>query len=170
MRWDARLVLLILFIATISVPSEAQVRTIEVPAAPLGLTPLAATSATRSSTVPSLAAAPLVTMPVRAAPIAATPAAPAAIAVVPACPGRAGCPPQAEPEGPLSEVAREIIKEFAKCKVEGKSLAQCLSDAPPSTRLSTLSTVERTRLTDCLGSNDLTSAKDLWSGCAVHVQ
>ncbi|AGK56345.1 hypothetical protein HYPDE_23293 [Hyphomicrobium denitrificans 1NES1] len=164
MRSDARLALLVFVIATIALSSaEAQVRAVEVPAAPLGPT-LATPSVTRPSTAPSLAA-PLIAAPIREAPIAAAPA-----LVVPACPGRADCPPQAESEGTLSEAAREILKEFAKCEVEGKSLAQCLSDAPPPPRLSTLSTLERARLTDCLGSDELDSTKELWSRCAAHVR
>ena len=50
-------------------------------------------------------------------------------AMIPGCPDGPDCPP--EPEG-LSDADQEMLKEFAKCEAEGKSLDTCLSDDPPS--------------------------------------
>jgi hypothetical protein len=58
-----------------------------------------------------------------------------------------------------------MLKEFAKCEAEGKSLDQCLSDDPAPPRLSQLTQDDRLRLTLCLGSSDLSATKGLWEGC-----
>jgi hypothetical protein len=100
----------------------------------------------------------------------AAPAAPPAAVMVPGCPGRADCPPEPEGEGPLSEAAKEIIKEFVKCEVEGKSLDQCLLDDPPPPTLSSLKEDERTQLIGCLGSNNLSATRDFWDGCVARVR
>jgi hypothetical protein len=90
--------------------------------------------------------------------------------MVPGCPGRADCPPEPEGEGPLSEAAKEIVKEFAKCAAEGKPFDQCLLDDPPPPALTGLSDDERVQLTSCLGSNDLNATETLWSGCVTRVR
>jgi hypothetical protein len=63
-----------------------------------------------------------------------------------------------------------MLKEFAKCEAEGKSLETCLSDDPPPPQLSQLQDADRTRLTECLGSGDLASTKDRWSGCLADIR
>ena len=97
-------------------------------------------------------------------------AAPPAAVIVPGCPGRADCPPQPETEGPFSEAAKEIIKEFVKCEAEGKSLDQCLLDDPPPPTLSSLDDDERTQLTGCLGSQDLSATRDFWEQCVARLR
>ena len=49
--------------------------------------------------------------------------APTPTAMIPGCPDGPDCPP--EPEG-LSDADQEMLKEFAKCEAEGKSLDRCL--------------------------------------------
>ena len=90
--------------------------------------------------------------------------------MVPGCPGRADCPPEPEGEGPLSEAAKEILKEFAKCAAEGKPFDQCLLDDPPPPTLTGLGDDERVQLTICLGSNDLNASESLWNGCVARVR
>jgi hypothetical protein len=105
-------------------------------------------------------------------PVAAPAAAPEATGAIPAtaptamilgCPDEPDCPP--EPEG-LGDADKEMLKEFAKCAAEGKSLDTCLSDDPPLA-LSQLTEEDRAQLVQCLGSSDLSSTKERWSGCLV---
>lgn len=114
---------------------------------------------------PSIAA-PDVNFPT-AAP--AEPAAPDTAAIAPAttpavmapgCPDGPDCPPEPEGEGPFTEAVKEMLKEFAKCEAEGKSLDQCLSDDPPPPHLSQLTEEDRAQLTQCLGSTDLSATKE----------
>ena len=79
------------------------------------------------------------------------------------CPDGPDCPP--EPEG-LGDADKEVLKEFAKCAAERKSLDTCLSDDPPPA-LSQLTEEDRAQLVQCLGSGDLSSTKERWSGCLV---
>ena len=79
------------------------------------------------------------------------------------CPDGPDCPP--EPEG-FSDADKEMLKEFAKCEAEGKSLDTCLSDDPPPA-LSQLTEEDRAQLVQCLGSSDLSTTKERWSGCLV---
>jgi hypothetical protein len=110
-----------------------------------------------------------------------TPAAPAAIPTptpipmaiptpVPGCPGRSDCPPNPEGEDALSEAAEEILKEFIKCEIEGKSVEQCLADDPSPPQLSQFSYEDLSRLTQCLGSSNLSATKDRWSGCVAELR
>jgi len=78
-------------------------------------------------------------------------------------------PTRSEWEGPLSEAAKEILKEFAKCEVEGKSVEACLSEEPPPPQLSELSFEDLSRLRDCLGSSDLAATRDRWNSCVAFV-
>jgi hypothetical protein len=84
--------------------------------------------------------------------------------MAPGCPDGPDCPP--EPEG-LSDADKEMLKEFAKCEAEGKSLDRCLSDNPPPPNLSRLTQEDRAQLAQCLGSSDLSATKERWSGCLV---
>jgi hypothetical protein len=84
-------------------------------------------------------------------------------AMILGCPDGPDCPP--EPEG-LGDADKEMLKEFAKCAAEGKSLDTCLSDDPPPA-LSQLTEEDRAQLVQCLGSSDLSSTKERWSGCLV---
>jgi hypothetical protein len=79
------------------------------------------------------------------------------------CPDGPVCPP--EPEG-LGDANKEMLKEFARCDAEGKSLDTCLSDDPPPA-LRQLTEEDRTQLVQCLGSSDLSATKERWSGCIV---
>ena len=83
--------------------------------------------------------------------------------VAPGCPDGPDCPPV--PEG-ISDADKEMLKEFAKCAAEGKSLDTCLSDDPPPA-LGELTEEDRAQLVQCLGSSDLSSTKERWSGCLV---
>jgi hypothetical protein len=87
--------------------------------------------------------------------------------MVPGCPDGPDCPPEPEGEGPFSEAVKEMLKEFAKCEAEGKSLETCLSDDPPPQNLSQLTQEDRAQLVQCLGSSDLSATKVRWSGCLV---
>ena len=60
-----------------------------------------------------------------------------------------------------------MLKEFAKCEAEGKSLNSCFTDDPPPPHLSQLTQEDRAQLVQCLGSSDLSVTKVLWSGCLV---
>ena len=84
--------------------------------------------------------------------------------MVPGCPDGPDCPP--EPEG-FSDADKEMLKEFAKCEVEEKSLDRCLSDDPPPPHLGQLTQEDRAQLAQCLGSTDLSATKERWSGCLV---
>jgi hypothetical protein len=84
-------------------------------------------------------------------------------AMILGCPDGPACPP--EPEG-LGDADKEVLKEFAKCAAEEKSLDTCLSSDPPPA-LSQLTEEDRARLVQCLGSSDLSSTKERWSGCLV---
>jgi hypothetical protein len=88
-------------------------------------------------------------------------------AMVPGCPEGPDCPPEPEGEGPFSEAVKEMLKEFAKCEADGKSLETCLSDDPPPPHLSQLTQEDRAQLVQCLGSSDLSATKELWPGCLV---
>ena len=127
-------------------------------------------------TVPNLGAAPspITSAPSVApgAPVAAPAAAPETTGAIPAtaptamilgCPDGPDCPP--EPEG-LGDADQEMLKEFAKCAAEGKSLDTCLSDDPPPA-VSQLTEEDRGQLAQCLGSSDLSTTKEWWSGCLV---
>ena len=87
--------------------------------------------------------------------------------MVPGCPDGPDCTPEPEGEGPFSEAVKEMVKEFAKCEAEGKSLETCLSDHPPPPNLSQLTQEDRAQLVQCLGSSDLSATKVRWSGCLV---
>jgi len=87
--------------------------------------------------------------------------------MVPGCPDGPDCPPEPEGEGPFSEAVKEMLKEFAKCEAEGKSLETCLSDHPPPPNLSQLTQEDRAQLVQCLGSSDLSATKVRWSECLV---
>ena len=128
-------------------------------------------------TAPNLGAAPSPTTSAPSVapgvPVAAPAAAPettgaipatAPTAMVPGCPDGPDCPP--EPEG-LSDADKEMLKEFAKCEAEGKSLDTCLSDDPSPAHLSQLTEEDRAQLVQCLGSSDLSATKERWSGCLV---
>jgi hypothetical protein len=144
-----------------------------VPAAPMAVPAPVIAPDLGASTAPVTAApsiAPEVDVP------AAAPAAPETTGAIPAaeptvmtteCPGAPGCPPDLEGEGPFSEAVKEMLKEFAKCEAEGKSLETCLSDDPPAPQLSQLTQDDRAQLTQCLGSSDLSATKVRWSGCIV---
>jgi len=84
-------------------------------------------------------------------------------AMILGCPDGPDCPP--EPEG-LGDADKEMLKEFAKCAAKGKSLDTCLSDDPPPA-ISQLTEEDRAQLVQCLGSSDLSSTKERWSGCLV---
>lgn len=154
--------------------AQAQFRPVEIPARPIvpampAPMPTYPSLTSPSLTTPSLAApAPLPTFE-PAAPAIAAPAAPAAIAA-PGCTVGVDCPPEPEGEGPLSEAAKEILKEFAKCAAEGKPFDQCLLDDPPPPTLTGLGDDERVQLTICLGSNDLNASESLWNGCVARVR
>ena len=163
--------MLFVLVLTATWSARAQFRPVEIPptmpTVPTLPPPVQALSP--GQTNPSLAA-PVPTPSVEPTPpIMAAPAAPSAAVMVPGCPGRADCPPEPEGEGPLSEAAKEIIKEFVKCEVEGKSFDQCLLDDPPPPTLSRLNEDERAQLTGCLGSNDLGATRDFWDGCLARV-
>ena len=84
-------------------------------------------------------------------------------AMILGCPDGPDCPP--EPEG-LGDADKEVLKEFAKCAAEGKSLDTCLSDDPPPA-LGQLTEEDRAQLVQCLGSSDLSATEVRWSGCSV---
>jgi hypothetical protein len=88
--------------------------------------------------------------------------------MVPGCPEGPDCQPEPEGEGPFSEAVKEMLKEFAKCEADGKSLETCLSDDPPPPHLSQLTQEDRAQLVQCLGSSDLSATKELWPGCLVR--
>jgi hypothetical protein len=164
----------VLFIASFALASsvDAQVRAFEVPGRPVMPMMPAPMPAYPTLTMPNLAT-PNLALPAPApsfapaAHAAIAPAEPPAAAIVPACPDRPDCPkPEGEGEGPLSEAAKEILKEFAKCAAEGKPFDQCLEDDPPPPTLSSLSDDERGQLTSCLGSNDLDATQNLWVGAS----
>ena len=156
-------------------PANAQFKAVPVPpmpAMPFAVpTPMPApnlgstTPMLPNSTPPSIAAPATPASP----PAAAVQETPAPTAVVPACPNRPDCPPGANGEGPLSEAAKEILKEFAKCEAEGKSVEACLSEEPPPPQLSELSFEGLSRLRECLGSSDLAATKDRWNSCVAFV-
>jgi hypothetical protein len=162
-------VLLVLGFAPAS--AQAQFRPVEMPPTPT----IPALPPSIPTLQPPLTSPPS-TAPTRApsleltAPAIAVPTAPPAAVIVPGCPGRSDCPTEREEEGPLSEAANELIKEFVKCEVEGKSLEQCLLDDPQPPMLSGLTDAERTQLTGCLGSNDLSAAREFWNLCVARVR
>ena len=140
------------------------------PAAPIAVPPPVTAPALRA------AAAPMTSTP-SVAPQVNVPAAPAAApettgaisattptVMIPGCPGGPDCPP--EPEG-FSDADKEMLKEFAKCEAEEKSLETCLSDDPPPPNLSQFTQEDRAQLVQCLGSSDLSATKERWSGCLV---
>ncbi len=142
------------------------------PAAPMAMPAPVTTPDLRPATAPVISAPSVA--PESAAPGAALAAAPETTGAIPAttptemvpgCPGAPDCPPQPEGEGPFSEAVKEMLKEFAKCEAEGKSLETCLSDQPP--HLSQLTQEDRAQLAQCLGSSDLSATKVRWSGCLV---
>jgi hypothetical protein len=148
-------------------------------AEPMPAMPAAPMAAPAPTTAPDLgiATAPITSAPNVAAEVDAPGAAPAAApettgaipataptAMVPGCPDGPDCPP--EPEG-LGDADKEMLKEFAKCEAEGKSLDRCLSDDPPPPHLGQLTQEDRAQLAQCLGSSDLSATKERWSGCLV---
>ena len=86
---------------------------------------------------------------------------------VPGCPDGPDCAPEPEGEGPFSEAVKEMVREFAKCEAERKSLETCLSDNPPPPNLSRLTQEDRAQLVQCLGSTDLSATEVRWRGCLV---
>ena len=145
------------------------------PAAPMAMpapitAPYLGPSAAPITSAPSLK--PGVDIPA-AAPAAAVPDATAAVpataptTMVPGCPDGPDCPPEPKGEGPFNEAVKEMLKEFAKCEAEGKSLETCLFDDPPPPNLSQLTEDDRMQLMKCLGSSDLSATKVRWSGCLV---
>ena len=138
-----------------------------VTAAPMGMpapvtTPNLGTAPLPITSAPSVApGAPLVAPAAAPETTGAIPAT-APTAMILGCPDGPDCPP--EPEG-LGDADKEVLKEFAKCAAERKSLDTCLSDDPPS--LSQLTEEDRAHLVQCLGSSDLSSTKERWSGCLV---
>ena len=142
------------------------------PAAP----PMAVPAPTRAPDL-GIATAPVTSAPSVAPEVDVPGAAPAAApettgaipataptAMAPGCPDGPDCPP--EPEG-FSDANKDMMKEFAKCEAEGKSLETCLSDEPSPARLSQLTEEDRAQLMQCLGSSDLSATKERWSGCLV---
>jgi len=160
------LLLIIVFAAASS--AQAQFKPVEIPPTPTvpTLPPPVQTLPPSLTIPPTLAPAPALTLE---SPVPGLAAPPAAV-IVPGCPGRADCPPQPEAEGPLSEAAKEIIKEFVKCEAEAKSFDQCLLDDPPPSTLSSLNDDERTQLTGCLDSQDLSATRDFWEQCVVRLR
>ena len=160
-----RTALLMLAFAAAS-SAQAQFKPVELPPPPMvpALPPTVQTLPPTSMNPPPAVLAPAPS-PEPTPPMVAPPAA----VMVPGCPGQADCPQQPETEGPLSEAAKEIIKEFVKCEVEGKLFDQCLLDDPPPT-LSSLNDDERAQLTDCLGSQDLSATRDFWEQCVARLR
>lgn len=169
---------LLLALLILSGPAGAQFKGV---AEPMPATPAAPMVVPAPVMAPDLGAS---TAPITAAPSiapevdvpAAAPAAPEitgaiatteATVMAPRCPGAPDCPPEPEGEGPFSEAVKEMLKEFAKCEAEGKSLETCLSDDPPAPHLSQLTQDDRAQLAQCLGSSDLSATKVRWSGCLV---
>ena len=115
-----------------------------------------------AQSMPPMTAVPMTkSAPVASAAARETTGAP--IAMIPGCPDGSDCPP--EPEG-LSDADHEMLKEFAKCAADGKSLDMCRSDNSASA-LSQLTEEDRAQLVQCLGSSDLSNTKERWSGCIV---
>ncbi len=85
------------------------------------------------------------------------------------CPGHPVCPTPEKSEDELSEAAKEILEELAKCEAQGKSIDECLSDYPPPPRLNDLSNEQLGRLTDCVGANSLTASKARWKRCLIDL-
>lgn len=151
-------------------------------AEPMPAVPTAPTAVAPPVMAPNLGAAtaPITSTPTIAAEVdaaaAARAAAPETTGAIPppdptemasGCPDGPNCPPEPEGEGPFSEAVKEMLKEFAKCEAEGKSLETCLSDDPPAPHLSQLTQDDRAQLAQCLGSSDLSATKVRWSGCLV---
>ena len=139
--------------APMAMPAPVMVRNLGAAPSPITSAPSVAPKVDVPAAAP--AAAPETT--------GATPAT-APTAMIPGCPDGPDCPP--EPEG-LSDADQEMLKEFTKCEAEGKSLDRCLSDDPPSPHLGQLTQEDRARLAQCLGSSDLSTTKEWWSGCLV---
>lgn len=142
------------------------------PPPPMPMPPLTVITPTPVTPIPSF---PTPSLPApRPAPdlntTAIAPTGPAPPAVAPGCPGQPGCPPASEGKGPLGELAEELLKEFAKCEAEKKPIETCLSDDPPPFQLRQLSTEGLSRLTQCLGSSNLSATRDRWNGCVAEVQ
>ena len=144
-----------------------------------GTEPAAPMAPTAPATVLELgaAAAPIASAPSVGPEISAPATAPAAAPeitgatsattptdVAPGCPDGPDCPPV--PEG-FGDVGKEMLKEFAKCEAEGKSLNTCLSGDPPPPQLGQLTQEDRAQLAQCLGTSDLSATKERWSGCLV---
>jgi hypothetical protein len=83
------------------------------------------------------------------------------------CPGDPNCSTPEKGDDELSEAAKEILEELAKCEAQGKSIDECLSDYPPPPRLNDLSNEQLKRLAVCVGANALTASKDRWKGCVT---
>ncbi len=152
-------------------PAKAQVREIpEMPAPQMPMPTVPNTSSMPGS--PDVSPAPSVDLPTATEPAPAAPdtgtiAPESPSATVPGCPGGPDCPPEPEGEGPFGEAVKEMLKEFAKCETQGKSLDECLSDNPPQPHLSQLTQEDRDQLVQCLGSSDLSVTKARWAGCLV---
>ena len=125
------------------------------PSPPLPVTPVLPLAPSPTFVVPNVAVPEVTVLPTPVPPVTTG---------SPGCPGGPECLP--EGEGALSEAAREILEELAKCDVEGKSVEQCLSDDPPPPLLSQLSGDNLSRLTSCIG-HDLSSSRDRWAACAA---
>ena len=138
------------------------------PAAPMAtpapaMAPNLGTAPSPITSAPSVAPGVPVVAPADAPETTGAISATAPTAMILGCPDGPDCPP--EPEG-LGDADKEVLKEFAKCAAEGKSLDTCLSDDPPPA-LSQLTEEDRAQLVQCLGSSDLSSTKERWSGCLV---
>ena len=156
-------------------PAQAQfkVAPTPMPVTPAIPTPMPMVTPMPSPTLPVTPVLPIAPSPTFGVPNVAVPevsvlptTVPPVTTVPPGCPGGPECP--TEGEGALSEAAREILEELAKCEVEGKSVEQCLSDDPPPPLLSQLSGDNLSRLTSCIG-HDLSSSRDRWAACAAGV-
>lgn len=159
--------------------AQAQFKGVAEPVPAMPVAPIAAPAIAAPAI--GLSAAPITSAPGIEPAVGAPAAAPAAAApdtttavpgtaptmMVPGCPEGPDCPPEPEGEGPFSEAVKEMIKEFAKCEAEGKSLDRCLSDDPAPPHLSQLTEEDRMQLTQCLGSSDLSATRERWSGCLV---
>jgi hypothetical protein len=149
--------------------AQAQFKGTAEPVAPMAMP--APVMAPNLGTAPSpITSAPSVAPGVPVVAPAAAPAITGAISattptdVAAGCPDGPDCPP--EPEG-FSDADKEMLKEFAKCEAEGKSLNACLSGDPPTPQLGQLTQEDRAQLVQCLGTSDLSTTKERWSGCLV---
>ena len=155
-------------------PAQAQFKVAPpIPATPAIPTPMLMAPPMPSPPLTAAPALPLAPRPTFDVPNVSVPAVtvlptpPAVTTISPGCPEGPECLP--EGEGALSEAAKEILEELAKCQVQGKSVEQCLSDDPPPPQLSQLSGDALSRLTSCIGY-DLSGSRDRWAGCAAVVR